>query len=312
MRCNNGRGLARGSRLQAGVLALLFITGVAGLAARPHPASAQDGVGIPDSLTVLVGGLDTRTPDQPENTDVLMVVRVDFVAQSIRVINIPRDLYVSIPGFGYDKITRAYDYGSKAQGGDQQAGMDQMKATFTENFGVEIDAVLLTTFEGFQRIIDAVGGVDVDNPYDVYDAEYPTPDYGTKEIYYPAGPLHLDGGQALEFCRTRHQDGDDGRVMRQQLVLRAVLDKIHDPELLPQLPDLLRETADAVRTDLSLDQLLAFASVAPEFTNDNVGFGSLLPYLYPDYAPDGAWIYSGDWSQIPGFVQGYLTGTISQ
>ena len=77
--------------------------------------------------------------------------------------------------------------GRPAQGDDPQAGMDLMKETVTYNFGIEIDSVVLTTFDGFEAIIDAVGGVDVENPYDLYDAEYPTRDFGTMEIFFPAG-----------------------------------------------------------------------------------------------------------------------------
>lgn len=263
-----------------------------------------------DTLTILVGGLDTRTPDQPENTDVFLIARVDVPNQTVRAVNVPRDLYVTIPGYGGDKITRAYDYGSKAAGSAWEAGADLMVETVAANFGIEVDGVVLTTFQGFIEVVDALGGVDVVNPYDVYDAEYPTFDYGIKEIYYPAGELHLDGEQALEFARTRHQDGDEGRVMRQQLVLRAMLERARDPKLAPRLPDLLKKTRDAVRTDLSLEAQLALALAAPDFSNDDVVFATLTPYLFADYAPNGAWIYAGDWSQLPGLVQGFLAGTV--
>jgi len=298
-----------------GVMALLLLVLAGGFAARPAPVTAmavQDDADLPNSLTVIVGGLDTRTPEEPENTDVFMIARVDFATRLVRVVSVPRDLYVDIPGIGGDKITRAYDYGSEAQGDDPQAGMELMKATIAYNFGIEIDSVVLTTFEGFTAIIDAVGGVDVENPYELYDGNYPTPDYGTTEIYFPAGPVFLDGADALIFTRSRNMDGDDGRVLRQQLVLRALLDKMQDPGLLGQLPELAATFQDSVRTDLSLGQMLAIAGLIPEFSNDDVAFGSLLPYLYPSTAPNGAWIYAADWSTAPGFVQGFLNGSISQ
>ena len=302
----------RGVRLFGGVMALLLLVLAGGFAARPGQveASAQAD-DLPKTMTLIVGGLDTLTPEEPENTDVFMIVRVDLDARTARVLPVPRDLYVDIPGVGADKITRAYDYGSSAQGDDPQAGIDLMKETVAYNFGIEIDAVVLTTFGGFEEIIDAIGGVDVENPYDVYDADYPTPDRQTKEIFFPAGPLHLDGADALIFCRTRHMDGDDGRVMRQQIVLRAVLDKVRDPAMLAQAPELIGAFQDAVRTDMTLDQMLSIATLIPDFSNDSVAFGSMLPYLWGSTAPNGAWIYAADWSVLPGFVQGYLDGTIS-
>jgi LCP family protein required for cell wall assembly len=290
------------------VIALvLAVSGVLTPVASPQGANAEGEI---EALTLIVGGLDTRQPGEPENSDVLMIAHVDLVNHTARVVSIPRDLYVEIPGFGYDKVTRAYDFGSKADGGQFNGGAATMRATIEANFGVKADGVVLTTFDGFVEIVDALGGVDVNNPYDLYDAEYPTIDYGYKEIFYPAGPLHLNGEQALEFVRTRHQDGDDGRIMRQQLVLRALLDRARDPGIAERLPNLIKKHRKAVRTDLSRAEQLALALAAPAFTQDDVTFTTLNGLVYPDTAPNGMWIYSGDWSQIPGFVQGFLSGSL--
>ena len=186
-----------------------------------------------------------------------------------------------------------------------------IEETIRQNFGLDIHAGLVTEFGGFSAIVDAFGGVDINNPYDVYDAQYPTADYGVKEIHFPAGEQHIDGEQTLEFCRTRHQDGDDGRVMRQHLALRALLVKARDPETVTKLPELYKAKKKYVQTTLSKAQQLALLGAAPEFTNDSVGFGSLLPYVSPGSTDAGAWIYAGDWSQIPGYVESFLNGNIA-
>lgn len=285
----------------AGSLALTLraLRWVEGLAQDFEPADI-------DVMTVLVGGLDSREPGQPENADVFMIARVDVRNGSVRAVSIPRDLYVEIPGFGYDKITRSYDFGSKADSGEFKAGAAAMKATVAANFGIETDGVVVTTFGGFVRIVDALGGVDVNNPYDLYDGEFPTPDYGIKQIFFPAGINHLNGEQALDFARTRHQDGDEGRVMRQQLLLLALLQKAQHPEVRPHLPDLVWEYRRAVRTDIPASQRLALALAVPNFSVDRVAFTDISAFVYSDYTSAGMWIYSGDWSQIPGYVQGYL------
>ncbi|MGH2561134.1 MAG: LCP family protein [Thermomicrobiales bacterium] len=297
-------------RLLAGSLGSALMLGLDGRLGSFDVAAQDQEIEPADlsAVTLVVGGLDTRTVDQPENTDVLKIVRVDLVNGFARVISIPRDLYCEIPGYAVDKITRAYDYGAKAAGGEVKPGLQAVRATITHNFGVETDGAVFVTFDGFIRIVDAVGGIDVNNPYDVYDGEYPTFDYGIKEIYYPAGWNHLNGEQALEFSRTRHQDGDDGRVMRQELVLRGLVDKVQDPPIAEQAPDLIREYRGTVRTDLGRSKQLALALAAPQFSNDSVSFATVNAYLYPDTAPNGAWIYSGDWSQLPGFVQSFLNG----
>jgi len=306
---NQERRLSTRARVQS--LGLMLAGALVPLAIAPGNAAAQDGVepvNFRRPITLIAGGLDSRTSDEPENTDVIMLARVDVPNQTVRAVSIPRDLFLEIPGYGFDKITRAYDFGSKADGGSFKAGASLMRDTIAGNFGIEMDGVVLTTFDGFMQIVDALGGVDVDNPYDVYDAEYPTRDYGYKEIYYPAGWNHLSGEQALEFARTRHQDGDGGRVMRQQLVLRALLDRARDPEIAPTLPDIMVENLSAVRTDLGPSKRLALALAAPSFSNDSVVFSSLDGMVYPDSTSSGMWIYSGDWSQIPGYVDGFLSG----
>lgn len=276
---------------------------------------AQDGIEPADleSFTVIGGGLDTRPPDlqlpgDPENADVFIIARMHLPTGTMRAVSVPRDLYVEIPGFGFDKITRAYDHGSKSDGGAFKAGSDAMKATVLANFGIEVDAVAVATFEGFVDVINTVEGIEVTNPYDLYDAEFPTENHGIEEIFYPAGQIHLDGLDALKFVRTRHQDGDAGRIMRQHLVLMAMLQKTTSPGFVDSLPDLVHQYRRVVRNDIGASRRLALALAAPKFSVESVEFTDLLPYVYSDTTSAGMWIYSGDWAQIPGFTQNFLAG----
>lgn len=262
------------------------------------------------SMTFVVAGLDYRNDWEPENTDVLMVARVDLIENSVRAFSIPRDLWVSIPGYGEDKITRAYDFGSAQAGRDFKSGANAIASTIEANFGIKIDAAVMTTFTGFEQIVDAFGGVHVNNPYDLYDGQYPTADYGIKEIFYPAGDQVLNGQQALEFCRTRHQDGDDGRTMRQRIVLRALLDEARALDS-NTLQTFVVEHRSSIRTNLGRSKQLALALAAPDFANSRVEFATLTPYIWASTAWNGAWIYAGDWANIPGFTQGFLNGDIA-
>ncbi len=282
---------------------------------RVNAAFAQDDIEPADfeTITVVAGGLDSRPPEyqlpgNPENADVFMIARLHLPTGRLRAVSVPRDLYLEIPGFGYDKITRAFDFGIKSGEGKFSDGASVVKAAVLNNFGVEVDAVVLATFESFSQVVDQLGGVDVENPYDLYDAEFPTMDHGIEEIFYPAGPLHLDGANALKFVRTRHQDGDGGRIMRQQLVLYGLLSKATSEEYVHDLPDMVHDYRRSVRNDLGAARRLTLALAAPSFTADSVAFTDLLPYVYSDYTTAGMWVYSGDWSQIPGVVQGFLAG----
>lgn len=265
---------------------------------------------VKDVYTFLVMGMDTRPDEQELNTDVLMVSRVNLVDNTVRTMSFPRDLYVEIPGVGFDKINAAFK--SVAENGkeDWMLGMEATKNTIEHNFGVTIDAALSVRFEGVMKIIDTLGGVTIENPYDLADDSYPTLDYGTKSIFYPAGELTLNGEQALELMRTRHQDGDDGRVMRQQLILTAVLQKLQDPASVTRLPELVDTARDAVITTIPTDVQMQLIAAAPNIPLENVYWGTITHLLWGDVVAGGMWVYQGDWSQLPGYVQGFLNGEI--
>jgi len=266
-------------------------------------AAAQSGANR-DTVTVVLAGLDTRTPEDPEHTDVLLVARVDLAAGTVRAMSIPRDLYVVIPGFGRDKITTAYDYGIKADPDrDWTSGIESTIATVERNFGLKIAGAAVTDFAGLPALVDAVGGITVDNPYTIYE-----PDSDT--VMFAEGEIELDGESALQFTRVRHQDGDDGRVMRQQLVLTALVEAARESDLLQDVPALLDLVGDAVRIDLPLTLQLRFARAAPDLTAEDVTFGTMTDRLTEGETDDGQWIYEADWDTLPEYVQQWLDGDV--
>ncbi|MCO5216148.1 MAG: LCP family protein [Thermomicrobiales bacterium] len=265
---------------------------------------------LKDVYTFLIMGMDTRPDEQELNTDVLMVSRVDLVNNTVRTMSFPRDLYVEIPGLGYGKINSAFKAVAGNGKEDWMKGMSATRATLEYNFGLTIDAALSVRFEGVEAIVDALGGVTIVNPYDLRDDDYPTLDYGTKQIFYPAGEITLNGEQALEMMRTRHQDGDDGRVMRQQLILTALYQQATSPENVTKLPELVQTGAQYVTTTIPGEVQLQLAAAAPNFTAENIYWSSLTHLLWGDVLASGMWVYQGDWSQLPGYVQAFLNGEI--
>lgn len=263
-----------------------------------------------DVYTFLVLGMDTRPDDEELNTDVMMVSRVDTVNNTVRTMSFPRDLYVEVPGIGADKINAAFKL--VAENGHEQwmEGMSATRATFEHNFGLTIDAALSVRFEGVEEIVDLFGGVTIENPYELYDDNYPTLDYGVMEISFPAGEIDINGEEALQLMRTRNQDGDDGRVMRQQLILSALLEKAQEPENLERLPELLEIGREHVITNIPTDVQLHLLSVVPEIPSENVHWGTITHLLWGDTVAGGMWVYQGDWQQLPGYVQGFLNGEI--
>ncbi len=289
-------------RLVAGRAAALL--GVAVSLASARAGQAIQRADARDIATVVLAGLDTRTPDGPQNTDVLLIARVDLEAGTVRALSIQRDLYVIIPGVGRDKITTAYDYGINADPDrDWKSGFASTIATVERNFGLEIDGGAVTDFAGLPALVDAVGGIAVDNPYTIYEPD-------SEAVMFPEGEIELDGESALEFTRVRHQDGDDGRVMRQQLVLTALVDAARESDLLEDVPALLDLVGDAVRIELPLPLQLRFGRAAPDLTTEDVTFGTMTDRLTEGETDDGQWIYEADWDTLPEYVQQWLDGDI--
>lgn len=258
------------------------------------------------AYTFLVGGLDTRTVEEDENTDVIMISRVDITNNRMRTISIPRDLLCEIPGYGMHKINSAYNHGSKANDHDWNAGAALFAQTISHNFGLVVDGVITTNFTGLPGVVDALGGVDVVNPYDLHDDEYPTEDYGVESIFFPEGPQHLDGEQALKFVRTRHMDFDEGRVMRQQIVLTALLESAQRPENVTRLPQIVDASRSFVTTNIPLDIQGQLVQAVPNMDAANVEWGTVVEFLWGETLEDGGWNYMTDWSYLPEHVRLWL------
>jgi LCP family protein required for cell wall assembly len=159
-------------------------------------------------------------------------------------------LYVEIPTRGGDRLNIADFWGEYTQypGG----GPGLMKRVIAENFGIRVDKYARVDFDGFKRIIDTLGGIDVNVPCaledDFIDASSPT---GFRHFAVEAGIQHMDGEMALMFVRQRHNTGDVSRAQRQQRVLYALRDKVLAPDILPKIPALFQQLQDSLQTDFS-------------------------------------------------------------
>jgi hypothetical protein len=124
---------------------------------------------------------------------------------------------------------------------------------------VEVD------FQGFEQIIDTLGGIDVYIPETIDDPTYPDNNYGYDPFYIEAGQHTLNGHEALRYARTRHTPGSDfSRAKRQQQVLMAIRDKAMQLGMVPQIPELWNTMAGTVKTDLQLVDILELAQLADE------------------------------------------------
>jgi LCP family protein required for cell wall assembly len=151
----------------------------------------------------------------------------------VGMLSIPRDLWVTIPGVGENRINAAHFFAESAAPG---SGPDAAKQTVASNFGVNVPYYVRIRFEGLVRFVDALGGVEVDLPAPMSGLE--------------AGRHLLDGKQALAFIRDRKGSDDFFRMQRGQLFLRGVLGRALNPLTWPRLPAASAVLLTAVDTDL--------------------------------------------------------------
>ena len=201
-------------------------------------------------------------------TQVMMVVHVDPDNNSVYMISIPRDswVYMSLDG-GMHKIDQAFLFG--ASHGRFDDGVRAARQTIEQDYGITIDRYAWVGLSGFASVIDTLGGVDIDVTHPIVDDTYPddtranpNDPFAVKRLYLVPGPQHLNGLEALEYVRSRHADlvGDIGRTNRQQEVLQALKKKLTAPNIIDHFPQLISDMAGKVYTDMSPQEVLAFAN----------------------------------------------------
>ena len=197
---------------------------------------------------VLLMGVDRREEDLGRS-DTLMLAAVDEEDGRAALLSIPRDTRIEVGSYGYDKINHAYAYG----------GHELTLASVSALVGVPVTHYILIDTSAFERIVDAVGGVDIDVEQRMY-YEDPWDDNGGLVIDLRPGEQHMDGAQAIQYVRYRDGEGDIGRIGRQQQFMRAFFAQLLSPQVLPRLAAVVDEVQNAVDTDLSTRQLLTLAA----------------------------------------------------
>ncbi len=201
-----------------------------------------------DKIIVMIMGVDEREGDVGRS-DTLMIATLDPKKKKAALLSIPRDTRVKIRGHGFDKINAAYAYGGYALTQD----------TVEDLIGVHMEHHILINIKSFKKIIDAIGGVDINVEKRMYYEDVWDDDGGLLIDLQP-GLQHMDGDTAITYVRYRDEEGDIGRIRRQQKFMQAVMDKITSPSIIPRIPSIIKEVVGSVQTDLSVKQLIEFAT----------------------------------------------------
>lgn len=224
------------------------------------------------AINVLLLGIDRRPGETfPARADAIIVARIEPERRRVALLSLPRDLVAPIPGWGWSRINAATVYGelNPALGG----GVALTRRTISEFLSVPIDYTVTIDFNGFISAIDAIGGVTIDVPTELYDPLYPTMDYGYTVAHFRPGVQHMNGARALMYARIRHMDSDWERMKRQQAVIVAALAQVRERDVVGRLESiaaLMTALRGYVVTDIPETQLLGLAWAFRDFTPDQI------------------------------------------
>lgn len=192
-----------------------------------------------NDLNVLIIGTDSRGEDRGRS-DSLMIAHYDQKKKQPKLVSIMRDSYVDIPGHGKDKINAAYSYG----------GIELVRKTLKENFDIPIEYYVTINFDHFKEAVDSLfpKGVTIDAEKDL----------DLDQVFIKAGKQKMDGNTLLQYSRFREdEEGDFGRIRRQQQVLSAISQQVTNVTSLSKLPKTTGKLLGYVDTNLSEGTILS-------------------------------------------------------
>ncbi len=271
-------------------------------------------------IKILLIGIAGGTHDGPNLADTMILATIKPSQKNddditVSLFSIPRDLATHVPGFGVKKINSAYAFGEAEEKHD---GPNLARKAVEEFLGIEIPYYAVVDFQGFREIINHAGGITVNVETPFTDREFPDEKGGyLSPLVFEAGTQNMDGARALQFVRSRHGDNNQGsdfaRSRRQQLVLKALKDRILSVKVLTNfnlVNKILGDISDHFRTNLGPDQMRRLYDLTKNMKQENIlsqsldgESGLLCDYISPE---DGAYLLVpckgfGDFSAIRDF-----------
>ncbi|WP_010095218.1 LCP family protein [Ornithinibacillus scapharcae] len=234
-----------------------------------------------DNVSILFIGVDTseKRNDANPRSDALILATLNSKEKSVKMVSIPRDSLVYIPKVGYEtRINHAHAHGGP------QATIE----TVENLFDIPVDYYVRVNFEAFIDIVEALGGITVDVPYEMY--EQNSQDVADA-IHLLPGEQELNGEEALAFARTRHYDNDIERGKRQQEIIKAIVKKGASLGSVFKYGDVIEAVGDNMKTNLTFDEMKSFISYGLEGTNLSIESSSLEG---TDYQPSNAYYWKLD------------------
>lgn len=250
-------------------------------------------------INILLLGIAGKGKPGQYLTDTIIIASLDLKKGRTALLSLPRDLYAAIPDRNISlKINSVYPHtknilslpanendkyfgvgvnqsGINNRGNESAEDITLLKKTIGEITSLEINYYAVLNFDGFEKIIDSLSGINIENERDIFDPRYPGPNYSYETFELKKGFHHLDGATALKYARERHNDpeGDFGRAKRQQKVLQAVKNKFFSAGTFLNplaLNNLLNALGDNIKTDIAPDEIGSFLELSKKLDTQNI------------------------------------------
>ena len=241
-------------------------------------SAVTDGVEVDNygHTNLLLLGMGGEGHDGAHLTDTMIVASIDHKNNVIPMLSLPRDLYVENEMVGWGtRLNGIYEF-ILEDTGSHEIAIAELQSEIETMLGIEIHYYAMVDFQGFEDIVDAVGGIEVNAETEIYDPFYPAA-AGSGVTYDPfyieAGIQELDGENALKYVRSRHTTSDFDRARRQQEVIGAIKNKALSLGFLlnpVKISNTFTAISDNFTTDMSVNDILNLASMADEFTTDSI------------------------------------------
>lgn len=259
-----------------------------------------------ERLNIALLGADAGEGRAGLRTDTTIVVSIDPETGDVAMFSLPRDFSdAPLPaGMGTwdcncfpDIFTHLYQAAEDNPGafpGQDNPGVNAVKAALGEVFGIPIHHYALVTLDGFVDIVDALGGVTIEVPVTIADQEYPHEDGSVQSISIEAGTRHLDGHQALAYARIRRQSNDFARMHRQRCVIEAVIEQSAPTEILFRFGAIAEALKRSLVTDIPQERLADFIDLLPKVETERIASLRITRSEYQTGAAPGRVLYDVD------------------
>lgn len=228
------------------------------------PRSIKSRIGRGEVVNILLMGIDARQGEQKARSDTMIVASLNYELGKIVLLSIPRDTRIE----GRDRT-------GKINMVNQLQGPEESCKEVSRLLGKDVDYYVLTNFQGFEQMIDTLGGVDM--YVDINLRSY------SNGVFLEKGDRHLNGKEALTYARFREtQEGDIGRTARQQRLLKALVQRISRKETVSHLPRLLAQFRENVQSNVSLSDIVYLTNLIPGLSEDDIINQTLPGYHFVD------------------------------